>query len=104
MRVIEGTSYPVNYEKTLEAAKREAEYGVALGSLDDIERRWVRLMVGEDYCMADIKKDTLISDIKELVRCCIVFINKVAELEALSQHRKFKGVRRKPRPIGRMET
>jgi len=103
MRVVEGHAYPVNYEKTVEAAKREVEYGVAVSSLDDIERRWVRLMAGEDYHMSDIKKDLLIGDIRELIRCCCVFVNKVAELDALVHHRKFKGERRAPLAFGRKE-
>lgn len=104
MRVIQGLPYPVNYDKTLAAAKREAEIGVAIEELDQIEDRWVRLMEGEDYCMADIKKDLLISDIRTLVGCCVTFINKIGELEALVHGKKFKGPRRSPKEIGRKET
>jgi hypothetical protein len=104
MRVIQGLSYPVNYDKTLAAAKREAEIGLAIEELDQIEDRWVRLTTGEDYCMADMKKDTLICDIRELVQCCVTFINRIGELEALVKGKKFKGPRRVAKEIRRKET
>ena len=99
MRVIDGQTYPVNYEKTLENAKRETAIPVAIECVDEVERRWVNLLNGVDYCMADLKKETLMSDIEILLMCCVTFINRIDELSALVQHKKWKGP---PRELRRL--
>ena len=99
MRVIDGQNYPVNYEKTLEAAKREVIIGVAVECVDEVERRWVNLLNGVNYCMADIKKETLMSDIETLLMSCVAFINRIDELSALVHHKKWKGPARELRRL-----
>jgi len=86
--MIEG--YPINYEKTLEIAKRESIFGVAVDDVEEIERRWTRIAKGEEYSLADLKKETLLDDIAVLLRCAAVFLNKVDELQALAEHRNPK--------------
>jgi len=80
--------YPVNYEKTLEHAKRQTEVGVAIESIDEIEGRWARVSACDGYSYRDIRKDILMSDMVMLLKCCVTFINKIAEQEELIKHRK----------------
>jgi len=80
--------YPVNYEKTLAAAKKQTEVCIAIEQIDEIENRWVHISACEDYSLYDLKKDMLLSDIRILLQSCIVFINKIAEQEALIKHQK----------------
>ena len=92
-------AYPINYDKTIEAARKHTEMGRALEHLDDIEERWHRLTECEEYSWEDIKKDTLLNDMRTLIRCAVLLINKVAELEALVRHRKNKKPHREPKLI-----
>ncbi|MDD5547143.1 MAG: hypothetical protein PHO67_08335 [Candidatus Omnitrophica bacterium] len=80
--------YPVNYEKTLAHAKKQTEVNNAIESIDEIENRWVHLSSCEGYSMYDLKKEILLTDITILLRCCIVFINKIAEQEQLIKRQK----------------
>jgi hypothetical protein len=80
--------YPVNYEKTIAHAKKQTEIGRAIECIDEIENRWVHLTSCEGYSFRDLRKDILLTDITILLRSCIVFINKIAELEILVQHKK----------------
>lgn len=80
--------YPVNYLKTLMHAKKQTELSRAIECIDEIEGRWVHLTTCEGYSFRDLRKDILLTDITILLRSCITFINKIAELEMLMQHKK----------------
>lgn len=80
--------YPVSYERTLERAKRDSAMGIAIKEIDEIEERWVRVTTCEGYSLRDLRKDVLLTDITILLKCCVTFINKVAELDALAHHRR----------------
>ena len=84
------SGYPISYEKTLELAKREAAFGRAVEDAEEIERRYVRITTGEDYTIADIRKETLMDDIAIMLCAFAVAMNKVDELKALSEHRNPK--------------
>jgi len=97
--------YPINYEKTLELAKKEAAFGKAVEDTEEIERRWTRIAEGSGYCVSDIRKETLMDDIAILLCASVVFMNKIDELKALSEHRKPKPPTRLPKKLklGRVE-
>ncbi len=82
--------YPISYEKTLEIAKKEAMFGGAIQDAEEVERRYRRIIEATEYSLADLKKEMLLCDISTLLRCCIVFLDKVDEMTALAQHRKPK--------------
>jgi hypothetical protein len=82
--------YPINYERTLEIAKREAAFGKAVEDAEEIERRWTRISQCEEYTLADLNKKTLLDDIAILLQATLIFLNKIDELKALSEHRKPK--------------
>jgi hypothetical protein len=84
------SGYPISYEKTLAIAKREAAFGRAVEDAEEIEKRYVRIASGEDYTLADIRKETLMDDIAILLSAFVVAMNKVEELKALSEHRNPK--------------
>jgi hypothetical protein len=84
------SGYPISYEKTLAIAKREAAFGRAVEDAEEIERRYKRITSGEEYTMADIRKETLMDDIAVLLSAFEVAMNKVDELKALSEHRNPK--------------
>lgn len=96
--------YPISYEKTLELAKKEAAFGKAVEDAEEIERRWTRIAEGDGYCVADIRKETLMDDIAVLLCAAVVFMNKIDELKALAEHRRPKPPSRQPKKIhwGRM--
>ena len=98
-----GLAYPINYEKTLILAKKEAAIGKAIEAVDDIEDRWSRITNCEEYTIAEINKNMLICDIKTLIECNITFINKIGELEALLRRQRPKGLLRKAKDIRGME-
>jgi hypothetical protein len=91
--------YPANYNNTIEQAHKEVEIGVAKTSIDEIEERWVRVTSCEGYTMHDLRKEVLLEDIEELLRCAVVFINKIDELATLLQHRKPKKPGRIPKAL-----
>jgi hypothetical protein len=91
--------YPISYEKTLEIAKHEAEFGGAVEDVEEIERRWSRIATGQEYTLADLRKETLMDDIAVLLKACAIFLNKVDEQTALAQHRKPGEPKRKPEKI-----
>jgi hypothetical protein len=93
--------YPINYDPTIQEARRLTKMGRALEHLDDIEERWHRLSHCEEYTWNDIKKETLLEDIETLIRCSVLLINRVAELESLVKHKKYQGPKREPKVIRR---
>ncbi|MDD5391090.1 MAG: hypothetical protein PHD37_17265 [Gallionellaceae bacterium] len=82
--------YPVSYEKTLEIAKKEAAFGGAVENAEEIERRYSRIASGEEYTLADLRKETLLDDIACLLQAVVIFLDKVDEMTALAQHRNPK--------------
>jgi hypothetical protein len=91
--------YPVNYEKTIEHARKQTEYSRAVEHLDEIEERWSRITTCAEYSYYDIRKDILLTDIKILIRCCVMFLNRIAAMEDLVKHKKPKKGGRAPRVI-----
>ena len=79
--------YPITYKKTLDKAHEQVAVSKAIEVINDIEDRWVRLSTAEGYTFRDIKRDALLCDIRDLLKCSIVFINEIAKLEALLHHR-----------------
>lgn len=84
--------YPISYEKALELAKKEAAFGKAVEDAEDIERRWTRISECDEYTLADLRKETLMDDIAILLCAVPVFLNKIDELKALSEHRNPKNL------------
>ena len=82
--------YPISYEKTLELAKKEAMFGGAIQDAEEVERRYRRIAEAEEYSLVDLKKEMLLCDIATLLRCVIVFLDKVDEMTSLAQHRNPK--------------
>jgi hypothetical protein len=89
------SGYPISYEKTLLLAKKEAAFGKAVDDAEEIERRYTRIATGQDYTIADIRKETLMDDIAILLCAVNVFLNKVEELKALSEHRNPKNAKKR---------
>lgn len=80
--------YPINYAKSLAQAHQQVELPNAIEVVQEIEDRWVRISKHEEYSLADLKRDALLCDIRALLRCSIIFINRIIEQEALLKHHK----------------
>jgi len=91
--------YPGLYEKTRIEAKKQSELAVAIETIDDIEDRWERISNADGYSMHDIRRDVLLGDLVMLLKCCVLFVNKIVELEAVVKRQAPKVKPRRPKKI-----